>query len=170
MEERIVRVIQSNRLSMTLSVEVYYYMLMQVPKGYITRYEDITQYLAKEFYVDFVDIDHSQFLIRSFLDPGYSMQVYDIVPMYREVTTGGRTDFKIELQNEGFVILPPLMHQRSERVKDFKKYLFDFSTLNIDRETLKDINKNGLKKYLPEDDKYKFSQDEILNAYMKVFQ
>ena len=141
--------------SVTLSEEVYRYMLIQVPEGRITRWEDIEAYLARKFGVHHIkEFDRSVMTQRMFAngDAEYLSRVFDQTPEHREVSSIGyisETSEKVEkLMAEG---LPSERKGKDKKlaVKDYKKYLFDFDNeTNIDIETLKKIDREGLYEYL----------------------
>ncbi len=135
-----------------LSEEVIYYLLMQVPAGRLTNRQDMEEYLAVSFGVHHVRIDHTAWMVRAALDPAYIHGILDHVPMHREVSTQGYLSDPIiqseKLQKEGFEILQPAKKGYSPKVKDHKKYLFDFKReLQISKEALLDIHRNGLRNY-----------------------
>ena len=135
-----------------LSEEVIYYLLMQVPEGRLTRRQDMEEYLAACFGVHHVRIDHTAYLARGAFDPDYIYGILDHVPMHREVSAQGYLSDPIiqseKLQKEGFEILQPARAGYSPRVKNHKKYLFDFKMeLQINRSILLDIHRNGLRDY-----------------------
>ena len=121
-----------------LSEVVYFYLVHLVPKGRLTRYDDIVKYLAKKF-----DVFHIEFCRPFNFDWDYWCKFIDHVPLHRVVTSYGYTEpLKKEiLISEGFAIEEPAVKNRSPRVKDYKKYLFDFEReTKISLDYLKKIN------------------------------
>ena len=154
-DKRKIVVIAPEKSSVHLSEEILFYLLMQVPEGRLTRREDMEAYLADCFHVHHVWIERTAFSARIISQPGYLDKILDCIPRHREVSTGGYIlhplDQVEKLQKEGFEILPPTRKGYSPRVKDFKKYLFDFSKeMKVDTDVLSDINTNGLQRYLPD--------------------
>lgn len=120
-----------------LSEIIYFYVLTFVPKGRLTRAEDIEKYLEKKF-----DIPRVEFERPINLDINYWIKFIDNVPMHRVVTAYGYTDStKVEqLALEGFEF-EEKNDNRSPKVKDYKKFLFNFDKeTNISLDTLKKIN------------------------------
>lgn len=134
-----------------LSEEVRYYMLLQVPKGRLTRDQDIREYLGKLYgasYIDFI----TPLRMRPIFDyDKYINRILDNVPFHREVSSLGYTynpEYIKKLKEEGFVILPK-SGNRTERVEDYKKYLFDFEKeSSVDLSVLEKISKEGIETYL----------------------
>lgn len=134
-----------------LSQEIYYYMLMQVPQGQLTRDCDIREYLNELYGVACIDFD---ILATLRTLPGYSeylARIVEKVPKHRLVSTQGYVSDGMcieKLQAEGFTILPA-KGNREERVLDYKKYLIDFkkeSTVN--KAVLDQIQREGLRAFL----------------------
>lgn len=94
-----------------LSEEVMLYLLMQVPKGRLTRQEDMEAYLAARYGVHHIWIDRTPYMARIMLNPEYIHRILDHVPMHREVSANGYLSDPInqaeKLQDEGFEILLP---------------------------------------------------------------
>ena len=134
-----------------LSQEIYYYMLMQVPQGQLTRDYDIREYLNELYGAACIDFD---ILATLRTLPGYSeymARIVEKVPKHRLVSTLGYVsdDMCIEkLQAEGFTILPA-KGNREERVLDYKKYLFDFKKAStVNKTVLDQIQREGLRAFL----------------------
>ena len=120
-----------------LSEVVYFYLVYLVPNGRLTRYDDITKYLAKKF-----DVFHIEFYRPFNLNWDYWCKFIDYVPLHRVVSSNGYTEpLKTnKLLDEGFEIEEPVKN-RGPRVKDYKKYLFDFEKeTDISLDFLKKIN------------------------------
>lgn len=132
-----------------LSEEVFSYLLMQVPAGRLTRYKDMEAYLAKRFSVHHIQMENLPFMSRVAFSPEYIYKVLDNVPRHREVSARGYLidvcDQAEKLSSEGMEILPPARSGYNARVKDYKKYLFDFEKeTNVELDTLMEVHKNGL--------------------------
>jgi len=137
-----------------LSEEVFSYLLMQVPSGRLTRYQDMEAYLAKRFSVHHIQMENLPFMSRVAFSPEYIYKVLDYVPRHREVSARGYLidvcDQAQKLSSEGLEIIPPVRDGYNARVKDYKQYLFDFEKeTNIDLETLKAVHENGLSAFFP---------------------
>lgn len=134
-----------------LSQEIYYYMLMQVPQGRLTRDCDIREYLNELYGVVCIDFD---ILATLRTLPGYSeymARIVEKVPKHRLVSTLGYVSDGMcieKLQAEGFKILPP-KGDRGERVLNYKKYLFDFKKAStVNKAVLDQIQREGLRAFL----------------------
>lgn len=134
-----------------LSQEIYYYMLMQVPQGRLTRDCDIREYLNELYGVTCIDFD---ILATLRTLPGYSeymARIVEKVPKHRLVSTLGYVSDGMcieKLQAEGFTILPA-KGNRLERVLDYKKYLFDFKSASaVNKAVLDQIQREGLRAFL----------------------
>lgn len=109
----------------TVTMEEFIDLIMQVPKGKLTRFCDIYDYLQRKYQIR-IEID--------FL-PIYEMQG-ELIPFWRIISTRGMLeDFgkrypkevKGEiLESEGFELIPAGAGHRSRQIKDYKMYLFDF--------------------------------------------
>ena len=139
--------------SIVLSEEVYMFMLMQVPRGRLTRDKDIEAYLARRFGVHHIkEFDRKPISFRELqYDCKYVEQFRKYVPEHRKVSAIGHLEGDSEqpykLAAEGFVLENKGPYHKAA-VKDYKKYLFDFDKeTDISLETLKDVDKNGLMKY-----------------------
>lgn len=141
--------------NVALSQEVYYFMLMQVPFGRITRYSDIEAYLARKFGVHHVhEFDTTAMGRRNLNAPEfkYIEKIIDNAPEHREVSPVGYLehgdDQAKKLKVEGHEIVQKGA-KKKDAVKDYKKYLFNFDKeTDIDLETLKKIDQEGLFDYL----------------------
>ncbi len=134
-----------------LSQEIYYYMLMQVPRGRLTRDCDIREYLNELYGVSYIDFD---ILATLRTMPGYHeymTRIIESVPKHRIVSTLGYVSDGLcieKLQTEGFTILPA-KGNRVERVFDYKKYLFNFKeTSTANKAVLDQIQEEGLSAFL----------------------
>ena len=85
------------------------------------------------------------------------MCIVERVPKHRIVSTLGYVSDGMcieKLQAEGFTILPA-KGNRTERVLDYKKYLFDFKKAStVNKAVLDQIQREGLHAFLP--DKFSF--------------
>ena len=92
-----------------LSQEIYYYMLIQVPQGRLTRNCDIREYLNELYGASYIDFD---ILATLRTMPGYHeymTRIVERVPKHRLVSTQGYVSDGLcieKLQAEGFTILP----------------------------------------------------------------
>lgn len=134
-----------------LSQEIYYYMLMQVPQGRLTRDCDIREYLNELYGASYIDFD---ILATLRTLPGYSeymARIVEKVPKHRLVSTLGHVSDGMcikKLQAEGFKILPA-KGNRGERVLDYKKYLFDFKKAStVNKAVFDQIQREGLRAFL----------------------
>ncbi len=134
-----------------VSQEIYYYMLMQVPQGRLTRDCDIREYLNELYGATCIDFD---ILATLRTLPGYSeymARIVEKVPKHRLVSTRGYVSDGMcieKLQAEGFTILPA-KGNRLERVLDYKKYLFDFQSASaVSKAVLDQIQREGLRAFL----------------------
>ena len=140
--------------NVTLSQEVYYFMLMQVPFGKITRYKDIEAYLAKKFGVHHIhEFATNPLNLRNIqnLESKYIERIIDSVPLHREVSAIGYVEQGYEqerkLRCEGHEIIQKGAYKKNA-VKDYQKYLFNFDKeTNISLDTLKRVDKEGLFDY-----------------------
>lgn len=141
--------------SVNLSKEVIYYLLMQVPYGRLTRRDDMTAFLAKLFRVHHVEIVATH--LHRCMDPNYITKIIDFVPRHREIGTRGHLQGdpnSNRLAKEGHEIVPYKRKGYAPVIKNYKKYLFDFSTeANIRIEDLEKINREGLSDYFPSSSK-----------------
>ena len=126
-------------------------MLMQVPHGRLTRDCDIREFLNGLYGVTWIDFDILPTL-RTL--PGYSEymeRIVEKVPKHRLVSTQGYVSDGMcieKLQAEGFTILPA-KGNRTERVLDYKKYLFNFKgTPTVIKAVLDQIQEEGLSAFL----------------------
>ena len=103
-------------------------LVAKVPRGFITRYDDICEYLCRKYAAERVEFIHGT------EDWKRSREV----PFWRVVSTRGvLSDSKWmsrELQQEwlkrdGLTIVPCGVNNRSLMVKDYKLYLFDFDSI-----------------------------------------
>lgn len=153
-QKRVVTIIPEGT-SIELSQEVYYYMLMQVPFGKLTRRKDIEEYLAKKFNVQHIyKFNSLPMNMRNLNDINqkYIIKIIDAVPFHREVSSGGyleHEDSQIQkLHAEGHEIITKGPYKKNA-VKGFKMFLFDFNKeTDIDIETLRRIDQEGLSNYL----------------------
>ena len=103
-------------------------LVAKVPQGYITRYDDICDYLCRKYKAERVEFVHGT------EDWRRSQEV----PLWRVVSTRGvLSDSKLmsrelqqeRLEMEGLTIVPCGVNNRSLMVKDYKRHLFDFDTI-----------------------------------------
>ena len=104
-------------------------LVAQVPQGYITRYDDICDYLCRKYKAERVEFVHGT------EDWRRSQEV----PLWRVVSTRGvLSDSKLmsrelqqeRLEMEGLTIVPCGVNNRSLMVKDYKLHLFDFNAVS----------------------------------------
>ena len=90
-----------------LSQEIYYYMLMQVPQGRLTRDCDIREYLNELYGTSYIDFD---ILATLRTMPGYHeymTRIVERVPKHRLVSTQGYVSDGLcieKLQAEGLIV------------------------------------------------------------------
>ena len=103
-------------------------LVAKVPQGYITRYDDICDYLCRKYKAERVEFVHGT------EDWRRSQEV----PLWRVVSTRGvlsnskvmsRELQQCRLEREGLTIVPCGVNNRSLMVKDYKRHLFDFDTI-----------------------------------------
>ena len=103
-------------------------LVAKVPQGYITRYDDICDYLCRKYKAERVEFVHGT------EDWRRSQEV----PLWRVVSTRGvLSDSKLmsrelqqcRLEREGLTIAPCGVNNLSLMVKDYKRHLFDFDTI-----------------------------------------
>ena len=103
-------------------------LVAKVPQGYITRYDDICDYLCRKYKAERVEFVHGT------EDWRRSQEV----PLWRvESTRGVLSNSKVmsrelqqcRLESEGLTIVPCGVNNRSLMVKDYKRHLFDFDTI-----------------------------------------
>ena len=126
------------REGLRLSEIVYFYLLYLVPKGRLARRKDIEKYLEKKF-----DAFYIEFQRPLNFSWDYWCKFIDLVPLHRVVSANGYIEplNRDKLISEGFEIEEPTMNNREPRVKDYKKYLFDFEKeTDISLDYLKKIN------------------------------
>lgn len=104
-------------------------LVAKVPQGFITRYDDICDYLCRKYKAERVEFVHGT-------EDWWRSQE---VPLWRVVSTRGvLSDSRLmsrELQQErleceGLTIVPCGVNNRSLMVKDYKLHLFDFDLAN----------------------------------------
>ena len=103
-------------------------LVAKVPQGYITRYDDICDYLCRKYKAERVEFVHGT----------EDWQRSQEVPLWRvESTRGVLSNSKVmsrelqqcRLEREGLTIVPCGVNNRSLMVKDYKRHLFDFDTI-----------------------------------------
>ena len=111
-----------------ISYKEYLDLVCKVPAGRITRDQDICDYLARKYNAERVEINH---------DCNVANYREDI-PLWRMVSTRGvisdtffymRETQKKKLEEEGLTICSCGANGRSLMVKDYRRLLFDFNTL-----------------------------------------
>ncbi len=104
-------------------------LIAEVPQGYITRYDDICDYLCRKYKAERVEFVHGTEDWRRSLE----------VPLWRVVSTRGvlsnsklmsRELQQERLEREGLTIVPCGVNNRSLMVKDYKWHLFNFNALS----------------------------------------
>ena len=109
----------------TVTMDEFVELVMQVPKGKLTRFCDIHNYFERKYKIR-VEIDY--------------LPIYEIngklIPFWRIISTRGMLEdygkrypkeIKGEiLKSEGFELIPAGAGHRSLQIKDYKMYLFDF--------------------------------------------
>ena len=126
--------------STTVSKSFFVASLLQVPSGYVTRWEDIEAFLCKALEIERIEVDNSS----SWPDideNGEEVPYWRVVGSYGYLFARADRYTLLErdelLQKEGMIIEPCGAGKKSRRVKDFKKHLFDFN--NINRDFLKSV-------------------------------
>ncbi len=116
-----------------------------IPRGKLTRKEDIEKFVAKKLGVEFIQFETSSTIIEwKNLAHGE-----DEIPFWREVSVQGwledgecgRIKQEKKLIEEGFDVVPCGPNNRSRRIIDYKKYLFDFEKeLTVDIASLEKMD------------------------------
>ena len=100
-----------------LSEVLYFYLLLLVPKGRLTRSRDIEKYLAKQYGVSHVHLE------RPFKpDYDYWCRMIDRVPFHRVVSAYGYAEDldHTKLLDEGFEFMEKKENRYRPQVKDYK--------------------------------------------------
>ena len=134
-----------------LSEEILFYLILQVPKGRLTREEDIRKFLRKIYNAAMIDFEQPT-KMRNISEPHkYWARVLDKVPFHRVVSFRGETHDILHidrLENEGFALIPKA-NSTSKKVENYKKYLFDFEKeTDIDIAVLQKIEKEGIEQFI----------------------
>ncbi len=105
-------------------------LMCEVPAGKVVTRNSIDEYFCKKYNVEVVAIDERYSIIE---------QINKTYPYWREVGQNGvlymttrlhsRDEQERLLKEEGVEIIPWGENDRSLRIKDFKKYLFNLNTL-----------------------------------------
>ena len=104
-------------------------LVAQVPQGFITRYDDICDYLCRKYKAERVEFVHGT----------EDWQRSQEVPLWRVLSTRGvLSDSKVmtrelqqeRLESEGLTIVPCGVNNRSLMVQDYKLHLFDFNAVS----------------------------------------
>ena len=117
-----------------IPVSTYIAIICKIPKGKLTRWEDITAYLEKIYGVEYVKPAESYWEKKT--DDGSEIPYWRIVGprghLYNDSRVGSKYIQLERLKNEG--IIAELCNERAQtyRVKKYKELLFDFSVLDAD--------------------------------------
>lgn len=116
-----------------IPTQMYVQLICKVPKGRITRTEEIDAFLKKAYGAE--NISRGRDLYPTYLNTG------DEIPYWRVVTTrgivkdwypGAATGSQQEkLREEGFVVLPSGPEGVSMKVDHYKDYIYDFSDIKV---------------------------------------
>ncbi|MBP5466220.1 MAG: hypothetical protein J6Y43_01480 [Clostridia bacterium] len=123
-----------------ISEAVYYYLLSLVPKGRLVTWDGLRDFVSKKLGVN---IEFETRLEDQLSNIGFFSKMKD--NRYKEVSSVGNTgwDAKDKLEAEGFELYKSTKYLY--KVKDFKKYLFDFEKeTNVSAEDLERIDREGL--------------------------
>lgn len=125
---------------MVLSEVVYFYILSLVPKGRLTRREDIEKCLAEKYGVNYVEFERP-----INFDNDYWCGLNDKIPFHREVSAYGYTDEincnKLSKEGFEFDISKTPTGRTKIKVKEYKEYLVNFKNdIQIDINILNRIN------------------------------
>ena len=123
-----------------LSMAVYYYLLSLIPCGRIVTWSGLRTFVSKKLGIDIEFEDRLD-------DKLKNLNFYHVKKNndYKEVSNVGNTgSFEKELlENEGFELYKSTEYLY--KVKDYKKYLFDFEKeTNVTAEQILEIDKIGL--------------------------
>lgn len=134
-----------------LSEEVQFYLVLQVPKGRLTRYDDIRKFLCKLYGAATIDFEPPIKMRNIPQYHKYLDKIFKNVPFHRVVSSSGEAHnpFDIDrLEKEGFSLLSKA-NSMSKKVDDYKKYLFDFEKeTNIDISILEKVQTEGIDNFL----------------------
>lgn len=113
-------------------MEEYIELLCMVPKGKITRRDDIEKYLQKKHGAERVMID---------MRPLYANPLWEGIPIWREVSTRGMLIESLRMSRErqrelleadGLKVVECGANKASLRVEHYKEMLIDFETMESD--------------------------------------
>ena len=106
-------------------------LLCKVPAGKITRYNDMIDYFKKKYKAERIEIEEDVFV---------TSPKWKEVPWWREVSTNGMIQDRplcncpyelqmAKLKEEGHIIVPCGARNMSNKVENYKDFLFDFGSL-----------------------------------------
>lgn len=121
-----------------LSEVVYFYLVYLVPKGRLTQYNDVIEYLKTKFGDYHIEL-HRPLNVSW----DYWCKFIDYVPFHRVVSSGGFIEplNRDKLISEGFELEEVKKQNRGWKIVNHKKYLFDFEKeTDVTLDYLKKIN------------------------------
>ncbi len=124
-------------------VEQFLAVICAVPEGGLTRWEDIEAYLKKIYNAHRIELEPKAHWPERV--QGKDVPYWRIVGTYGYIMDGRRSSREQSmerLQKEGHIIEACGRENMSRRVKDFKKYFFDLSTIPADSVLNTDIPKS----------------------------
>lgn len=117
-----------------IPVSTYIAVIRKIPKGKLTRWEDITAFLEKIYGVEYVKPAYSYWEKED--EYGNAIPYWRIVGPRGHLANDSRVGNKYvqleQLKEEGIIAELCNEQTQSYRVKQYKEYLFDFSTIDID--------------------------------------
>lgn len=123
-----------------LSEAVYFYLLSLIPDGRLVTWDGLRNFVAKKLAIN-IEFDHK--IEDRLLNLDFFRNMKDNT--YKEVSNVGNTGWceKEKLEAEGFELFKSTKYLY--KVKDYKKYLFDFEKeTNVSAEDIEMIDKEGL--------------------------
>ena len=134
----------------SLSREVYDYLVWLVPEGKLTTDAAIRDFLSKISDCGWIDFELP--IIKLSTVDGFAQRLVEIVPHHRIVSSMGYVSDPSNVEKlikEGFEIEAP-KGNRGFRVKNHKKHLFCYETVeNLNSEFIARIQKEGIERFIP---------------------
>ena len=112
-------------------VKMYIQLLMRVPAGKITRWEDMNEFLGTLYGRKFSELPNAHFPYADY--DGNSIPYWRVVSKYGVLNDDLRCSKdtqKRELEEEGLIIVQRGSIEGSFKVDKYKSFLFDYSTLS----------------------------------------
>lgn len=112
-------------------VIMYMQLLMRVPAGEITRWEDMNEYLGSLYGRKFSELPLAHFPLVDY--DGNSLPYWRVVSIYGVLNDSMRCSKEMQkrmLEEEGLTIVQRGSIEGSYKVEDYKRYLHDYSSLS----------------------------------------